>query len=69
MWSWILEGIGLVGALLVGRKLWWAWFLLAINSTLWAVYGFNTKQYGFCLAGFIYAPVYLRNLFKWRPKR
>ena len=38
LWSFILEGVGLVGAFLVG----------------------------FCFAGLVYAPVYLRNLYSWR---
>ena len=59
LWSFILEGVGLVGAFLVGRRLWWAWAFLA-------VYGWETDQLGFCFAGLVYAPVYLRNLYSWR---
>jgi hypothetical protein len=66
MWSWVLEAIGMTGALLVGRKHWWSWSLLAVNSLLWAIYGFNTGQYGFCFAGLFYFPIYTRNLILWK---
>lgn len=66
LWSFVLEGFGLLGAFLVGRRLWWAWAFLAVNSALWAVYGWETDQLGFCFAGLVYAPVYLRNLYSWR---
>jgi hypothetical protein len=66
MWSWILEGIGMTGALLAGRKLWWAWSLLLANAILWAVYGITSEQYGFAFASIFYGPIYARNMMKWR---
>ena len=66
LWSFVLEGFGLLGAFLVGRRLWWAWVFLAVNSSLWAVYGFESHQFGFCFAGLVYAPLYLRNSYRWK---
>ena len=66
MWSWVLEAIGILGALLAGRKLWQGWLVLLCNAGLWATYGVTSKQYGFTAFAFIYAGVYLRNLTKWR---
>jgi hypothetical protein len=66
MWSFALEAIGLIGATLAGRKLWQGWLVLLANAVLWTIYGFTSKQYGFCFASIFYAFVYSRNLTKWR---
>ena len=64
-WSWVLEGIGIFGAIVIGRKKWWGWGFLLVNTVLWSVYAIVSKQYGFMVASFFYAPIYGRNLFKW----
>lgn len=66
MWSWLLEGIGILGAVLAGRKFWWAWTILLGNTVLWGIYAIISSQYGFLLASFFYAPVYLRNAVHWK---
>ena len=66
MWSWILEGVGLTGALIVGRKHWYGWLILLGNAVLWTIYGYTSRQYGFCAASAFYAMVYGRNLIAWR---
>jgi hypothetical protein len=65
MWSWVLEGIGLLATTIVGRKIWWGWVILITNAILWAVYGLVTKQYGFCAASIFYGPIYARNAYRW----
>lgn len=65
MWSWILEGIGIAGSLIVGRKHYLGWVVLLFNTCLWATYGLKTHQYGFTGAALMYAPVYSRNLYRW----
>ena len=65
MWSFILEGIGMTGAYLAGRKYWWSWIILIVNAFLWTIYGFVTKQYGFILYSFLYVAMYIRAMFKW----
>lgn len=65
MWSWVLEGIGLIGATLAGLKLWWSWIILLGNAVLWTIYGSITHQYGFCAASLFYAFVYGRNCYYW----
>lgn len=66
MWSWVLEGVGLTGALIAGRKHWVGWLVLLANTILWSVYGATTNQWGFVVASLFYAPVYARNLIRWR---
>ena len=36
------------------------------NETLWIIYGWVTKQYGFIAAAIIYGTVYILNMRKWR---
>ena len=64
-WSWVLEGVGLLGATVIGRKHWWGWAILLINTFLWAAYAVVSNQYGFMVASFFYAPIYSRNLYTW----
>ena len=68
-WSWVLEGVGLLGAFVVGRKLYWGWAILLVNTVLWGVYAIESRQYGFIMASFFYAPLYSRNLIKWFKER
>ena len=68
MWSFILEGVGMTGAYLAGRKVWWSWIILIVNAFLWTIYGFHTHQYGFCLASLFYGPIYLKNTIHWRKR-
>ena len=69
MWSWVLEGIGVLGSFLIGRKYWWSWIIVLFNLCLWMTYGIVTKQYGFDFFGFFYGIVYTRNLVKWYQQR
>jgi len=69
VWSFVLEGVGLAGAFVIGRKHWWGWLILLCNTVIWAVYGIRSHQYGFAIASAFYAPVYARNLWKWRRKK
>ena len=65
MWSWVLEGIGLIGAITIGRKYWAGWVILFGNAILWTTYGWVSKQYGFCVASIPYAAIYARNAVRW----
>ena len=69
MWSFILEGVGLTGAYLIGKKYWWAWLILFANSFLWIIYGLIIHQYGFVFASAFYAPLYMKNTIQWKHKK
>jgi hypothetical protein len=69
VWSFVLEAVTLIGVLIVGRKHWQGWLILFCNTFLWGTYGIITHQYGFIMATVFYAPVYARNLWKWRRKK
>lgn len=66
LWSWTLEGIGLIAAYFVGRKLWQGWIVMILASVLWIVFGLRTRQYGFSVASMAFLVVYSRNLRAWR---
>jgi hypothetical protein len=66
LWSWTLEGIGLIGAYFVGRKRWQGWIVMILASVLWIVFGLKTHQYGFTVASMAFLGVYSRNLRAWR---
>jgi hypothetical protein len=65
MWSWVLEAIGVIAAIVVGRHHWWGWLIMVFNSALWSIYGFTTKQYGFVASSFVFGITYLRNAYTW----
>jgi len=66
LWSFVLEGVGLLGVFIAGRKHWQGWAILLFNVGLWTTYGIQSRQYGFVVASLAYAVVYTRNLLKWR---
>lgn len=66
LWSWTLEGLGLIGAYFVGRKRWQGWIVMILASVLWIVFGLQTHQYGFAVASMAFLVVYSRNLRAWR---
>lgn len=65
VWSFVLEGLGLVGAFFVGRHVYWAWLILATNSILWIWYGISSHQYGFSISSTAFCAIYLRNSRRW----
>ena len=65
-WSWVLCVIGTVGLLMAGRQHWWSWLILLFNESLWIIYGWVTRQYGFIAAAVIYGCVYIVNMRRWR---
>ena len=66
LWSFVLEGLGLLGAYLVAKKLWWSWLVLSANSCLWITYGWTTGQWGFVVSSTAFFGIYLRNARKWK---
>lgn len=67
--SWCLAPFGLLGMVVVGRKLTWGWVLSMSTQALWALYAIGTAQYGFLLGTCSYFAVYLNNWVAWRTGR
>jgi len=66
MWSWVLSIIGIVGMIMVGRKMWQAFVVLISAEILWVVYSIRTGQYGFILGATAYITIHAINTRRWR---
>ena len=65
LWSWALTLIGAACFILVGRKVWWAWYVGIANQVLWLAYSLVTAQYGLLLGVVLYSVVYVDNQRRW----
>lgn len=64
-WSWALGIIGVVGFILAGRRLWWAWYINLACQGLWFAYAIATEQLGFLISAIVYTVVFAQNSIKW----
>lgn len=55
-----------LGAILLGKKLWQGWVICAINSAVVCVIGARTAQFGFIPANLFCIALYTVNLRTWR---
>lgn len=65
IWSYLLVGVGLVGFVVVGQKVWWGWFINFFCQFLWLAYAVISQQYGFIIGALVYMVVFGRNAYKW----
>lgn len=63
--SWVLGFVGIVGFVLAGQKVWWAWYVNIGNQVLWTAYSVITEQWGFLAAAGFYFVVFCRNAYLW----
>lgn len=61
--------VGLVGFILAGRKVWWAWYVNIGCQALWFIFGLVTAQYGFLIASVVYTFVFTQNAIRWTKAR
>lgn len=64
-WSIIVTVAGMIGFILVGRKLWWAWWVNICAQVLWFIFGLTTHQYGFVVSSVIYFVIFTKNAYDW----
>jgi hypothetical protein len=55
-----------LGAILLGKKLWQGWVVAAVNSAVVCVIGVRTAQFGFIPANLFCIALYTVNLRTWR---
>lgn len=55
-----------LGAVLLGKKLWQGWVVAAVNSAVVCVIGVRTAQFGFIPANLFCIALYTVNLHAWR---
>lgn len=53
MWSYILESLGLISAVLLSRKLKAGWFVSIIDNIGWGIYAYKTNQGGIVMGAVI----------------
>jgi hypothetical protein len=63
--DWLVTAVGIVGFVLVGQRVWWAWWVNVANQILWAAYSVLTEQWGFLAGVAVYSAVFTRNAVKW----
>lgn len=68
-WSWILGLLGVVGFVLAGRKIWWAWYVNIGTQFLWLAYAIITWQLGFLVSAAVYFFVFTQNAVRWTKER
>lgn len=56
----------ILGAVLLGKKLWQGWVVAAVNSAIVCVIGVRTAQFGFIPANLFCIALYTVNLRTWR---
>lgn len=65
LWSWVLGVVGVVGFILAGKKVWWAWYINLGCQALWLIYAYVTTQYGFIATAVVYTFVFFKNARLW----
>lgn len=64
-WDYILSISGVVGFILAGKKIWWAWYVNIASQFIWLAYAIVTDQYGFLIGTVIYFIVFIKNAYDW----
>ena len=63
--DWVVTIIGVIGFLLAGKKIWWAWYVNIANQILWAILAITTHQQGFLVGVGFYLVVFTKNAYDW----
>jgi nicotinamide riboside transporter PnuC len=63
--SWAVSLGGLFAWWIMGRKTWWAWYVVLVNEMGWIAFGVATRQYGFALTSVPFTAIGIRNAYKW----
>lgn len=64
-WDYILSISGVLGFILAGKKIWWAWYINLGSQFIWFAYSITTQQYGFLIGSSIYFIVFASNAISW----
>ena len=64
-WDYILSIAGVLGFILAGKKIWWAWYVNIAAQFIWFAYAIVTHQYGFFIGSAIYFLVFSKNAYDW----
>lgn len=63
--SWILGAVSIAGFLLIGRRVWWAWFINIVAQIAWIVFWSTSGDPRPIVTSVVYIVVFAQNAFKW----
>lgn len=63
--TWFVTLVGVLGFILAGRKVWWAWYINIANQLAWIAVALITGYYAFLFGTIIYLYVFVRNAYLW----
>lgn len=63
--SWILGALAVVGFSLIGRGVWWAWFVNILCQMIWIVYWAYLGRPGPIITNVVYILVFIQNAYRW----
>jgi hypothetical protein len=58
--------LGLIGMWRAGSKSWHGWAIALASEVPWVLYALLLHQWGLLASCFIWAAVYVRNIWRWR---
>lgn len=63
--SWILGVVAIVGFILIGRRIWWAWYVNIIVQIAWVIFWLIHGNLGTLVTNILNLVVFSANGFKW----
>lgn len=69
LWSWVVTAVGLLGFVLAGRKIWWAWYVNLACQVLWIIFALVSGLYVFIISALFYTVVFSQNAIRWTRER
>ena len=61
----ILSGIGMLGAVLAGHRIWWSWYVYLAAIGWWLTYALITDDYKYLPLIIVYTVIYSTNAYYW----
>lgn len=63
--SWVLGAGSVLGFLLIGQRIWWAWYINVCVQFLWIVFWIWQRELGPIITCVIYILVFVQNSVRW----
>lgn len=63
--SWIFGSASVIGFLLIGQRVWWAWYINVFVQVCWVVFWVWRGEYGPIITSVIYILVFVQNALRW----
>lgn len=63
--SWSLGALSVAGFLLIGKRIWWAWFINILSQVCWILFWILDRQPGLIITNVVYIMVFAQNAINW----